>query len=111
MAGTGETYVRSDGKFAFRVKASNGQIVATDGSQGYDIRTNAKSTLANVMAGAYKDHEVYPRTDGKYAFRIKAGNGQVVATDGGQGYSARSDAESTASNITKGEYNGPITDL
>ena len=30
MAGSGEVYKRADGKFAFRVKASNGEVVATD---------------------------------------------------------------------------------
>lgn len=111
MSGSGETYARSDGKFAFRVKASNGQTVATDGNQGYEQRASAKSTLTKLMAGEYKDYEVYERNGGDYAFRIKASNGQIVATDGGQGYSAKASADSTATNITKGEYNGPITDL
>jgi len=34
MAGKGELYQRSDKKWAFRVKASNGETVATDGGQG-----------------------------------------------------------------------------
>ena len=34
MAGLGELYLRADGKWAFRIKASNGEIVATDGGQG-----------------------------------------------------------------------------
>ncbi|MFL6098574.1 MAG: YegP family protein [Actinomycetales bacterium] len=63
------------------------------------------------MAGVYKTSEVYKRSDGLYAFRIKSANGQIVATDGNQGYSTRASAETIASNITKGEYDGPITDL
>ena len=31
-----ETYIRSDGKCAWRVRGTNGQVVATDGGQGYD---------------------------------------------------------------------------
>jgi uncharacterized protein YegP (UPF0339 family) len=31
MAGKGEIYKRNDDKWAFRVRASNGEIVATDG--------------------------------------------------------------------------------
>ncbi len=50
MAGTGETYARSDGKFAFRLKAGNGEIVATDGNQGYEARASAKSTLTISVA-------------------------------------------------------------
>ncbi len=53
MAGKGEIYKRADGKYGFRVKASNGQIVATDGSQGYNDKADAKSTLQKLLAGEY----------------------------------------------------------
>jgi uncharacterized protein YegP (UPF0339 family) len=53
MAGKGEIYKRGDGKYAFRVKASNGQIVAVDGSQGYDNRKDARETLEKLMHGDY----------------------------------------------------------
>jgi uncharacterized protein YegP (UPF0339 family) len=53
MAGSGEYYKRADGKWAFRVKASNGQKVATDGSQGYDHENDAKDTLTKLMRGDY----------------------------------------------------------
>lgn len=52
--------------------------------------------------------QIYKRTDGKWAFRVRAINGEIVATDGGQGYSARSDAESTLQKLLRGEYDGPI---
>ncbi len=53
MSGIGEVYKRNDGKWAFRIKAANGQVVATDGSQGYNSRADAKATLGKVMSGAY----------------------------------------------------------
>ena len=53
MAGKGEVYKRADGKWAFRVKASNGETVATDGGQGYSAKADAKSTLRKLMAGDY----------------------------------------------------------
>ena len=49
----GEVYKRNDGKWAFRVKAANGQIVATDGSQGYETKAAARSTLTKLIAGEY----------------------------------------------------------
>ncbi len=55
--------------------------------------------------------EVYKRTDGKWAFRVKAGNHEVVATDGGQGYSNKSDAKSTLEKLMRGDYDGTITDV
>jgi uncharacterized protein YegP (UPF0339 family) len=54
--------------------------------------------------------ELYKRKDGKFSFRVKASNGQIVATDGGQGYSSKSAARSTLENLMKGDYNGPVTD-
>jgi len=33
--------------------------------------------------------EVYQRADRRWAWRLIAGNGQIVATDGGQGYETR----------------------
>lgn len=49
--GTGEIYVRADGKYAFRVRASNGQIVAS--SQAYVAKADARSTLTTLLAGGY----------------------------------------------------------
>ena len=53
MAGSGELYRRKDGKWAFRVKASNGQTVATDGGQGYESKSSARGTLEKLMGGEY----------------------------------------------------------
>jgi uncharacterized protein YegP (UPF0339 family) len=53
MAGSGEIFKRKDGKWAFRVRASNGQAVATDGGQGYSSKAAARNTLTKLMAGEY----------------------------------------------------------
>ncbi|MEM9566586.1 MAG: DUF1508 domain-containing protein [Actinomycetota bacterium] len=53
MPGSGEIYKRKDGKWAFRVKASNGQIVATDGGQGYADKKRASDTLTKLLGGTY----------------------------------------------------------
>lgn len=60
------------------------------------------------MAGS---GEVYKRADNKYAFRVRAGNHEVVATDGGQGYDHKVDAKSTLEKLMGGDYNGPITEV
>lgn len=52
--------------------------------------------------------QVYQRNDGKWAFRVRASNGEIVATDGGQGYSAKRDAQSTLEKLLRGEYDGPV---
>jgi uncharacterized protein YegP (UPF0339 family) len=53
MASKGEVYKRHDGKWAWRIKAANGEIVATDGGQGYETRAGARNTLEKVMSGQY----------------------------------------------------------
>lgn len=53
MAGSGELFKRKDGKWGFRVRASNGQVVATDGGQGYSAKASARSTLEKLLAGSY----------------------------------------------------------
>lgn len=47
---------------------------------------------------------VYKRTDGKWAWRLTANNGRVIATDGSQGYDNESDARRMADRITSGEF-------
>ena len=54
MTGIGEVDKRHDGKWAFRVKAKNGEIVATDGGPGYEGKADAKSTLKKLMSGKYR---------------------------------------------------------
>lgn len=44
--------------------------------------------------------EVYKRADGLWAWRVVAENGNIVATDGGQGYENRADCEHMAALFT-----------
>lgn len=53
MAGTGEVYKGSDGVWGFRVKASTGQIIATDGGYGYTSKDDARATLQLLLQGDY----------------------------------------------------------
>lgn len=48
--------------------------------------------------------EVYQRSDGRYAWHLIANNGNVIATDGGQGYENKSDAQDVARNVVNGTY-------
>lgn len=48
--------------------------------------------------------EVYQRTDNRWAWRLVAANGRIIATDGGQGYENKSDCERMANDIVGGHY-------
>jgi len=43
--------------------------------------------------------EMYKRHDRKWAWRLVADNGHIIATDGGQGYENRSDAMEMATKV------------
>jgi uncharacterized protein YegP (UPF0339 family) len=46
---------------------------------------------------------LYQRTDKKWAWRLVS-NGNIIATDGGQGYENESDARTMADRIVSGHY-------
>lgn len=48
--------------------------------------------------------EIYQRTDKRWAWRLRAGNGQIIATDGGQGYERRTDCARVARAVVDGLY-------
>ncbi|WP_248240578.1 YegP family protein [Microbacterium kunmingense] len=50
------------------------------------------------------EFEVYQRADGKWAWRLKAANGEIVATDGGQGYEHKDECERTGARVVVGLY-------
>lgn len=45
--------------------------------------------------------EVHRRTDGRWAWRLRARNKEIIATDGGQGYENKSDAVAMADRIIR----------
>ena len=88
-------------KFSFRLKAGNGEVIAT--SQMYKSLQTCKAGIASVKANApiaalenqtedgYKAEkhpkfEVYQDNAGEFRFRLKAKNGQIIAAS--EGYTA-----------------------
>lgn len=47
---------------------------------------------------------VYQRPDKKWGWRLRADNGNIIATDGGQGYENEADAKRMRDRVVKGEY-------
>ena len=85
-------------KFSFRLKAGNGEVIAT--SQKYKSLQTCKAGIASVKTNApiaalenqteegYKvekhpKFEVYMDNAGEYRFRLKAKNGQNIAASEG----------------------------
>ncbi|MDF1597079.1 MAG: YegP family protein [Acidimicrobiia bacterium] len=49
---------------------------------------------------------LYQRKDCRWAWQLTADNGQVIATDGSQGYENEADARNMADRIIAGEFAG-----
>jgi uncharacterized protein YegP (UPF0339 family) len=54
MAAQRVLYKRQDGKWAWRLVV-NGNIVAVDGSQGYENVADARSMADRIIAGEFQD--------------------------------------------------------
>ena len=78
MAAKFEIYEDKGGKFRFRLKASNGQIILV--SEAYVKKSGAVNGIESVKTNSPSD-ERYERKDasnGKPMFSLKAGNHQVI---------------------------------
>jgi uncharacterized protein YegP (UPF0339 family) len=48
-------YQRDDNTWGWRLKADDGQIVATDAAQGYENEADATSMADRIIGGEFKD--------------------------------------------------------
>lgn len=98
-AGKFVTKQTKNGGYTFNLKAPNGQVIAT--SQTYKseatLKVGIESVMKNAPVAAVEDQtvegfaveknpkfEVYADKKGEFRFRLKAKNGQIIAT--GEGY-------------------------
>ena len=85
-----ELYKSKNGEYRFRLKAGNGQTILA--SEGYKTRAAAKNGIASVQKNVARTGgvEFFSGRNKKHYFRIKASNGQTVASS--QGYASKSGA-------------------
>lgn len=53
MAGSGELFKNSEGKWSFRVLTTKGDVVATNAGPGFSSMAGAQATLAKLLKGGY----------------------------------------------------------
>jgi uncharacterized protein YegP (UPF0339 family) len=108
MPGKFELYKDKGGKFRFRLKASNGQIILA--SQGYATKVSAKNGIASVQKNCAEDSR-FERKDskGKFMFNLKASNGQVVGTS--ERYDTEKSCENGIQSVCKNAPGAKIEDL
>ena len=106
-----ESYQDTAREYRWRLKAANGEILATSG-QGYKAKSSCQKGVARIMqrvATAKLRFEMYQDKANEYRWRLKAGNGQVVASSS-EGYKAKSDCEHAAELIRKGAARANVVD-
>ncbi|EAR16291.1 MULTISPECIES: YegP family protein [Robiginitalea] len=68
------------GKFRFKLKARNGQIILS--SQAYTTKSAAEKGIESVKINSNNISRIIRKrsNDGKFYFNLKAANGQIIGT-------------------------------
>lgn len=104
-----ETYPDAKGEFRWRLKDSDGKIVATSG-QGYSKKADCTDMVDKFKADISKyKFEVYEDNGKKFSFRMKASNGNIVGSSS-KGYDKKADAEKVVETIKKDVKNADKVD-
>ncbi len=105
----------------FNLKAANGEVIAT--SQVYKAEKYCRKGIASVIANApvaevedqtvegyekckHPKFEIYKDKAGEFRFRLKATNGQIIAT--GEGYKAMAGCKRGIASIQKNAVDAKI---
>ena len=104
-----EVYQDASKDFRWRLKAGNGEVLATPG-QGYKAKADCQKGVERIKTEADKlAFEVYEDNSNEFRWRAKAANGQVVATSS-QGYKTKADCEDAINLIRKGAAKAHVED-
>lgn len=97
--------------FRWRLKAANGEILATSG-QPYKAKADCKNGVERIMKDAADKlkFESYEDSEKKFRWRLKATNGQTIASSS-QGYKAKADCEKAINLIKKGAASATVDDM
>jgi uncharacterized protein YegP (UPF0339 family) len=108
MPGKFEIYSDQGGKFRFRLKATNGQVILA--SQAYATKVSARNGIASVQKNA-ADASRFELKDSqdKFMFNLKASNGQVVGTS--QRYDTVKTRDNGVRSVAKNAPDAKIVDL
>ena len=110
-----------NGGFKFDLKATNGQVIAS--SQVYKALKSCKAGIASVTANAAvaaeedqtiegfakeknPKFEIYNDKSGEFRFRLKATNGQIIATS--EGYNTMKACKNGVASVRKNSVDAPI---
>ncbi len=99
MSGVFEVYKDKADEYRFRLKASNGQSVLS--SEGYSAKAGCMNGIESVKENCKvpERFEKYEDKAGKYRFRLKATNGQVIGV--GEAYESEASLEAGIESVKR----------
>ena len=107
---TFEIYPDAKMEYRWRLKAGNGKVIATPG-QGYKAKADAKNGVERIMADADKlTFEVYEDKKKEHRWRLKAKNGQVIASSS-EGYADKAGAEKSVELVKTGAKGATVVEI
>jgi uncharacterized protein YegP (UPF0339 family) len=108
MAGKFEIYKDKAGEFRFRLKAGNGQNIL--GSEGYGKKASCMNGVESVKKNSQTPErfECNETASGKWTFKLKASNGQVIGTS--QTYATESGCRNGMASVAKQCVDSTIDD-
>jgi uncharacterized protein YegP (UPF0339 family) len=98
-----EVYQDAAKEYRWRLKAANGEILAT-GGQGYKSKESCEHGIEVIKTEVATDKltfEVYEDNAGQHRWRLKAANGQIIAASS-EGYKAKSDCQHAIDLLKRG---------
>ncbi len=110
MAGKFEVYTDKSGQFRFRLKAGNGEVIAA--SEAYKAKASCLKGIESVKKNAAMPDakfEDYTDKAGKFRFRLKAGNNEVIAT--GEAYESKASCLKGIESVKKNAPTAKIEEL
>jgi uncharacterized protein YegP (UPF0339 family) len=99
---TFELYKGKDDQFRWRLK--EGETTLATGGEGYKAKADAKKGVASVQKAAASDKanfEIYEDAKKAYRWRLKAANGQTIATSSGS-FDKKAEAEKAVAKVKEG---------
>jgi uncharacterized protein YegP (UPF0339 family) len=106
-----ELYKDKAGEFRWRLK--EGDTTLATGGQGYKAKADAKNGIASVQKSATDDkmkYEVYEDDKKDHRWRLKASNGQVIASSSGS-YKTEAEAEKAVATVKGGVAKAEIVEI
>ena len=109
-----EVYQDAAKEFRWRLKAANGEILATAG-EGYKAKDDCKKGVERIQeemglgTKSKYEFELYEDKAKEHRWRLKAPNGQIVATSS-EGYKAKADCQKAIDLIKKGAAKAEVAD-